>query len=214
MTASQQESPFEAHATEYDEWFDSERGSQIFNAELECLRQAVHVDTDRWLEVGVGSGRFASALRVRFGVDLSPAMVRKAAERNVDAYVASGENLPFENAAFDGVLMVCTICFLNEPEVVLRECLRVLKSSAVFVIAFIPSDSRWGAYYATLSKRGHAFYSLAQFYTTREVKMLSENTGFEFRGERSCMLPDPNELIPRDDIQMRESFAVLSFSKK
>lgn len=59
-----QKNPFEDHAMEYDRWFDSEKGQHIFSRELDCLKQAIPVPAGRWLEVGVGSGRFAHAIGV------------------------------------------------------------------------------------------------------------------------------------------------------
>lgn len=65
-----QTSPFETHAAEYDQWFDSERGSRIFSLELDCLRQAVDTANGHWLEVGVGSGRFATRWAFEWGSTL------------------------------------------------------------------------------------------------------------------------------------------------
>ncbi|HCW92519.1 MAG TPA: class I SAM-dependent methyltransferase, partial [Flexistipes sinusarabici] len=50
------DSPFEKYADEYDQWFDSERGSRIFLLELNCLRQILDKKGGKWLEVGVGTG--------------------------------------------------------------------------------------------------------------------------------------------------------------
>jgi ubiquinone/menaquinone biosynthesis C-methylase UbiE len=132
-----QTSPFETHAAEYDQWFDSERGSLIFSLELDCLRQAVDTVNGRWLEVGVGSGRFASVLGVQVGVDPSQEMVGIASERGIEAHLAPGGQLPFEDSSFDGVLLVCTICFLDDPRRTLRECWRVLNDSGRLVVGFV-----------------------------------------------------------------------------
>lgn len=54
---------FDAHARKYDTWYDAEPGRTLFAMEVDCLRP--FIDGDRpWLEVGVGSGRFARALGI------------------------------------------------------------------------------------------------------------------------------------------------------
>lgn len=210
-----QTSPFETHAAEYDQWFDSERGSLIFSQELECLRLAVDTANGRWLEVGVGSGRFANALGVQVGIDPSQEMVGIASERGIEAHLAPGERLPFEDSSFDGVLLVCTICFLNDPRKTLMECWRVLTDSGRLVISFVPSNSPWGVYHSLRGKRGHTFYSSAHFYTSEEIKALAENAGFTCQAEHGCVLPIPDESLGGDDISRvtlrDESFVVLSF---
>ncbi len=213
-----QPSPFETHAAEYDLWFDSERGSRIFSLELDCLRQAVDTANGHWLEVGVGSGRFANALGVRVGVDPSQEMLGIASERGIEAHLAPGERLPFEDSLFDGVLLVCTICFLDDPRKTLRECWRVLNAGGRLVIGFVPSDSPWGDYHSIRGKQGHTFYSSARFYTSDEIKALAESAGFTCQAEHGCVLPIPDESLGNDDISGQhlrdESFVVLSFFKK
>ena len=62
---------FDQYAADYNSWFDTPAGSEIFRRELACLRQTVNTTEQRWREVGCGSGRFAEALGVTDGVDLS-----------------------------------------------------------------------------------------------------------------------------------------------
>ena len=49
---------FDDLASEYDAWFDKE-GSLIFFIELQAFRALLQSLPKPWLEVGVGSGRFA-----------------------------------------------------------------------------------------------------------------------------------------------------------
>lgn len=211
-------SPFENHSAEYDQWFDSEGGFAIFSRELDCLKQALEPLTGSWLEIGVGSGRFADALKIETGIDPSPAMVAMAMKRGINASLASGENLPFEDALFDGVIMVCTICFLDDPSRTLRECRRVLKRDGRLIIGFIPADSPWGIYHSRRGKQGHAFYSSARFYTAADIRTLAESSGFTFQAEHGCILPTPEDSFFTDNISRQtlreESFFVLSFIKR
>lgn len=52
------ESPFDHLALECDAWFDKE-GSLIFFIEVQAFTELLPTLPKPWLEVGVGSGRFA-----------------------------------------------------------------------------------------------------------------------------------------------------------
>ena len=75
--------PFGAIAAEYDSWYDSEEGIAIFREEVEALLLVKGRAPGRWLEVGVGTGRFASALNVSDGVDPSEEMLSLAVSDEV-----------------------------------------------------------------------------------------------------------------------------------
>jgi ubiquinone/menaquinone biosynthesis C-methylase UbiE len=89
------------------------------------------------LEVGVGSGLNVPLYRPPvtrlFGIDPSPELLDLARSRVVDAPVpvslvrASAERLPFEDAAFDTVVMTWTLCSIPNPVAALTEMRRVLK---------------------------------------------------------------------------------------
>lgn len=81
-----------------------------------------------FLEVGVGSGRFAEATGIEDGVDPSPALLEKARGRGVKVKLGRGEDLPYEANSFGGVFILFTLCFLDDPEKALCEAKRVLKS--------------------------------------------------------------------------------------
>ena len=76
---------FEAGADRYDAWYDTPRGRAIFAAERAALAPLLTGLPRPWLEVGVGGGRFASALGVQFGVDPAGAALALARRRGVAA---------------------------------------------------------------------------------------------------------------------------------
>jgi len=55
------DSLFDSLAPEYDAWFEQE-GKLIFDIEVRAFQEVLPLLPRPWLEVGVGSGRFAQAL--------------------------------------------------------------------------------------------------------------------------------------------------------
>ena len=69
MNKSNDINPFDENAEHYDVWFDTQRGRSVFESETLCLRPLASGVFRPWLEVGVGTGRFAQALGVEHGID-------------------------------------------------------------------------------------------------------------------------------------------------
>jgi len=179
--------PFERLADRYDAWFDSERGRRIFRTEVDCTRDLLEEMPRPWLEVGVGTGRFAAALGVDEGTDPSPAVLKYAATRGLQTRLGRAEELPFSGDQFGVVLLVVTICFLENPAQAFGECRRVLRKDGYAIVGLVPKDSSWGEMYARDGSEGHPFYSAAKFYTAREVIRLAERTGFYLNRATSCL---------------------------
>ena len=161
---------FDAHADEYDAWFDTQPGATIFAMEVECLQPLLHRYPRPYLEVGMGAGRFAQALGIEYGVDPAPAFVGKAKSRGIKVQRASGEKLPFPSGSFGGVLIALTLCFVDDPALVLHEVSRVLMPGGGLVLGLILKNSPWAEFYVTKGKQGHPIYSRAKFLLRREVE--------------------------------------------
>ncbi|MCD8503585.1 MAG: class I SAM-dependent methyltransferase [Burkholderiaceae bacterium] len=144
------------------------------------------------MEVGVGSGRFAQALGIECGVDPAPEMAKHARSRGINASVGYGENLPYPDTSFDGVLMVCTICFVENAGEVLSERSRVLKPGAHLLIGFVPLDSVWVQYHSLRGKAGHTYYAGARFFSEAELIKLAAKAGLVLKQTTiGCELPAP-----------------------
>jgi ubiquinone/menaquinone biosynthesis C-methylase UbiE len=186
-------SPFDSEANRYDYWFQSRDGKAIFEIEKDCLRTLVQTVTGLWLEVGIGSGRFAMSLGISEGVDPSLVMVTIAARRGIHVVRGIGEDLPFQDAIFDGILMVTTLCFLTSPRRALSECHRVVHPLGTLVVAIVPAASTWGCFYRAKGCEGHPLYSKANFYTCDQVIHFCAETGFVFERAVSCLFTRPGE---------------------
>lgn len=166
--------PFERHALAYDAWFDAHPWA--FRSEVEALRR-FWPEGCEGLEVGVGSGRFAQALGIRVGVEPSAAMRELARGRGIEAVEGTAEALPFEDGRFGGVLMVTTLCFLDDPDRALAECRRVLRPGGLFVAGFVDARSDLGRRYE--ARRGESrFYGGARFWSVPEVVGALIRNGF------------------------------------
>jgi len=173
--------PFVRYGEEYDAWFDEHR--HVYEAELRAIRALLpktkeSENRSKSIEIGVGSGRFAAPLGITLGIEPAPGMRLLAKARGIEVIGGIAEALPFRDSHFELVLMVTTICFLDDTEKAFREVYRVLKPYGCFIIAFIDRDSPLGEIYSH-KKSDSPFYRVARFYNTREVIALLKDTGFD-----------------------------------
>jgi ubiquinone/menaquinone biosynthesis C-methylase UbiE len=167
-------SSFDTHHRRYETWFSRHKAAYL--SELLAVRALLPWE-GRGLEIGVGTGRFATPLGVEVGVDPSKAMLSYSIERGSSCVQGIAENLPFKDTVFDYGLLVTTICFVDDPKGMLNEAHRVLKPGAPIVIGFIDRTSTLGQYYLD-HQAENVFYSAATFYSAPEVEKLLRNTGF------------------------------------
>jgi ubiquinone/menaquinone biosynthesis C-methylase UbiE len=167
--------PFEKHSDEYDEWFT--KNYDVYQAELEAIRQLIPSPQSKGLEVGVGSGKFAVPLGIKIGVEPSEQMALKAEKKGIRVFRNVAENLPFSDCEFDFVLMVTTICFVDDIHKSFSEAFRVLKPDGCIIVAFIDRESELGKQYND-ERNTNVFYKEATFFSTREVCKYLIEAGF------------------------------------
>ena len=166
---------FNQHADKYDNWFDVNKC--VFQSELNALRKAFSV-TENVIEVGIGSGIFAAPLGIKDGVEPSEAMRERAENKGLKPINGVAENLPYADNSKNAVLMVTTLCFVDDIYKSFQEVHRVLKDDAYFIIGFVDKNSPIGKFY--LEHKGkNVFYKDAIFFGTEELYEILNDTGFK-----------------------------------
>lgn len=178
--------PFEKHTDHYEDWFD--RNQDLYEAELKAVRSLLP-PFEKGLEIGVGTGRFAAPLHIRTGVEPSPKMAGKAEQRGIRVIEGTAEALPFTDAAFDLVMMVTTICFVDDISQSFREAHRVLEDGGYLLLGFIDKNSEMGRKYQNRRSRSR-FYRNAVFVSTTDVLDFLQQTGFNPKKTCQAILPE------------------------
>ncbi len=196
---------FEIDAQKYDEWFDKNRF--IYESELQAVKDLLP-SSKNGVEVGVGSGRFSVPFDIKLGVDPSMELGKIAQKRGINVIDGVAESLPFADSQFDFVLMVTTICFLDDIETAFNEAYRVLKSGGSLIIGFIDVESPLGKFYKE-HKTKSKFYKYANFYSIKEVILHMQNAHFKDFNFRQTLFHPLNELKHID--QVKEGYGEGSF---
>ncbi|NWF77946.1 MAG: class I SAM-dependent methyltransferase [Chloroflexi bacterium] len=210
-------SPFDSLATAYDAWFE-EVGKLIFATEVKALQDVLPLLPKPWLEVGVGSGRFAQALDIETGIDPSVKLLEMAQRRGITVFQARGEERFFNEETFGTVFLVVTLCFVDSPMAVLQEACRILKPEGKIVLGLVLRESPWGKFYQLKKMEGHRFYKHATFYSYQEVERLLMDSGFTIEKVVSTLFQKPGEVkemeAPREGFLANAGFTVIMAKKR
>ena len=166
--------PFERYANRYEEWF--EKNNVAYQSELRATKVLLPL-YGVGMEIGVGSGRFAAPLGIKWGVEPSEAMRKMALEKGIEVINGVAEDLPFKDGRFDFTLMVTTICFLDDIQAAFEEARRVLKPGGFLIVGFVDRESSLGQSYLKRAKE-NIFYREATFYSVEEVVSYMKKTRF------------------------------------
>ncbi|ARS90009.1 class I SAM-dependent methyltransferase [Natrarchaeobaculum aegyptiacum] len=187
--------PFDQLADEYDAWYDENRGA--FRAELFALEHAIpdafDPGSDRALEVGVGTGRFADGLGIPVGVDPARNSLELARERGIDPVRGVAESLPITTDAIDLAVVVTALAFVDDLEATLEELRRVLTPDGALVVAVLDRESPLGASYED-RKEASPFYADADFLSGEATCAALESAGFTIEVRLQTIFDDPADL--------------------
>jgi len=203
---------FEKYAQEYDKWFDENK--DVYKSEIMILRGLIPRE-GVGLEVGVGTGRFATPLGIKMEVEPAKAMADMARKRGINVHEGRAEALPFDDESFDFVLMMTTICFLEDPLLALEEAKRVLKPEGHIIIGMIDRDSPLGMSYER-KKTTSKFYKYANFHSADEVLNWLRSLNFGHIVTRQTIFKSPEEidaLEPFEEGHGKGAFVAISARK-
>jgi SAM-dependent methyltransferase len=148
---------------------------------------------------------------VGFGIDPVTEMLDHARVRGIRVACAVASALPFAGATFDSVLVVTTLCFVDDASAMLREAARVLRPGRPIVIGLIDRESPLGS--RCLAGRAQdPFYRDATFYSSAEVEALLEKAGFREPAWVQTLFTPPSgagELEPTREGRGRGAFLVV-----
>ncbi len=130
------------------------------------------------LEIGAGTGRFASVLGVGLGLEPARAMAMLAKQRRLEVVLGVAEFLPFKRGQFDLVLIVTALAFFENPNQALREALRILKPGGQILAGILDRDSPQGRCIES-EKKESKFSAEARFLSATEVLTYLVEIGFE-----------------------------------
>jgi len=205
--------PFEEHTSQYETWFDQHYF--VYQSELLAIGKMLSAD-EKGIEIGIGSGRFAAPFGIRYGVEPSPKMIELAIRKGLRVAQGVAEYLPVKNQQFDFVLMVTTICFLDNVDKALREAHRILKPGGFIIIGFVDKESPVGRLYQK-NRLQSVFYRDATFFSVAEVTEYLIQTNFddfEFRQTIFRGLDQVNGVESVNEGWGEGSFVVIKAKKK
>lgn len=188
---------FDGHCEEYDKWFDT--NLSVYQSEVRAVNMLLP-EGGKGIEIGVGTGRFSVPFGITTGVEPSREMAEIARSRGITVYDSKAENLPFDDNAFDFVLMVTTICFLEEPLQALREIRRILRPSGKIIIGMLDKGSPLGRQYEA-NKNDSKFFKYAEFYSVNRTLEWLKISGYNNTHILQTIFRKPEEITALEPIR-------------
>ena len=181
---------FETQSERYDKWF--ENNPNVYESELSAIRSMLPIPHHNSVEIGIGTGRFATPFNIVAGVEPSAAMRHIAESRGIDTVDGIAEKLPYDSESFNCALMVTTICFVDDPLQSCQEAWRILKPNGTFVVGFVDRESFLGKLYESRKEKS-SFYRDANFFSAQEAAALMTAAGFVDLQFRQTLFHLPKE---------------------
>lgn len=201
--------PFDTVAKEYDQWFND--NSNVFLSELEAVKYFVP-QQGIGVEIGVGTGRFASELGIRYGIEPSENMAEIARQRGIDVKIGVAENLDYATGSFDFAIMVAVDPFVQDIQKTYNEIFRILRKGGKLIVGTLHKDGDVAKKY--MAMKDSEVYKSATFHTVNETINQLKISGFEdFRTCQSLIEMNPNKVEKPIPLHDKGSFVVIAALK-
>ena len=181
---------FDQQSERYEDWF--EKNEYVYLSEVKVLKHLTPL-RGKSLEIGIGSGRFAIPLGIKLGIEPSKPMRDLARAKGLQVLDGVAQSLPFQNGTFHLVLMVTTLCFVDDLKASFMEAHRVLRKDGFLLLGFVDRSSPLGKVYEQRKHRS-VFYREARFYSTADVVALLAETDFHTETVLQTVFGNPREI--------------------
>jgi len=177
---------FDEWPEKYDRWFTTPIGLLVKKYESELLLNLLSPKSDEFiLDAGCGTGVFTLDIlsfgTQVIGVDLSPPMLSRAAKKtggfHFQAVLADISFLPFQESAFDKVVSVTALEFIEDAKGAMGELFRVTRKGGRIVVATLNSLSPWADRRRAEAGKGHSLFKKATFRSPVELLALAPVKG-------------------------------------
>lgn len=188
----------------YEAWYHTPRGRWIGDREFILMQSLLRTRKGgSLLDVGCGTGyfsrRFARLGLSVTGIDTDSAALKFARTQGSDVHYIQGnaQELPFPDNAFDYTIAVTSLCFIDEPLLVLRDMWRVTRHTLVLGLLNRNSLLHW-------RKQGQGGYLGARWDTADEV----------LKEWIPMLTPVPHEIAVRSTIILPQGTGLAQWSEQ
>jgi ubiquinone/menaquinone biosynthesis C-methylase UbiE len=186
----------EAESSDYLRSCQSEFWRKVFAAELDYLLQCLRPG-DEILSVGCGPAIIESGLKERgfavVGLDVSRDALACAPD-TLRTVVAPAERMPFADAAFDAVLFIASLQFIENYRQALAETRRVLRPKGRMIAMLLNPAS---AFFKRKQAEPDSYIPRIRHTDLRELES-AITEGFKVRGEFFLGIAD-SQVFPSSD---------------
>ncbi len=174
---------FDDIAHRYDAWFQTPLGAAIDRWEKEVTwRLAMPKSGQKVLDIGTGTANYLFELAgmgldctgLDIGINMLLRAGRKAQDRSLHLKLVNGrsEELPFPDCYFDLVLSVTAFEFFSDPDLSVREMIRVIRPGGRIVVGVLNKWSVWAIRRRILSWFRESIFTHCRFYSFPEMLRL------------------------------------------
>ncbi|PSR21062.1 Methyltransferase domain-containing protein [Sulfobacillus thermosulfidooxidans DSM 9293] len=194
---------FDPVADRYDAFCATPLGSFVEAVERQMVAELLDPHPgERVVDLGCGTGTYAlwmaDAGCAVVGVDESEAMLAKARSKRMSSGRVEGvrgdlTHLPWASASFDAGLMQVTLEFVDHPEAILIEAMRIIKPGGRLILGLIHGTGPWARHYRTRAQADPtSVYHGAHFWTLAELTSVMAMEPSQIRDRFAVIAPAMN----------------------